>query len=207
MEERMNPEAVGKDASRREAAVDALRRDDGGRGLRALFETPRKRDLSPRDADLLARRKEGEGHRRRTSRRESGKKQRKAQAPVHSHKCATAQAPHIRSGPYSLGVVIAAEEADVARGMVLSDVIVRSSSSKREVRLPIAIKTELKDGGGATEIVHSFRNLDLPYEDYEFRATVTSASGGVRPLVISLKIRKKYSFEWRVPLWDMLMSA
>ena len=115
--------------------------------------------------------------------------------------------PHIRSGPYSLGVVIAAEEADVARGMVLSDVIVRSSSSKREVRLPIAIKTELKDGGGATEIVHSFRNLDLPYEDYEFRATVTSASGGVRPLVISLKIRKKDSFEWRVPLWDMLMSA
>ncbi len=85
LEERMNPKAVGKDASRRDAALGGLRRDDGRRGLRALFETPRRRDLSPRDADLLARRKEGEGHRRRTSRRESGQKQRKAQAPVHNH--------------------------------------------------------------------------------------------------------------------------
>ncbi|MDT0499291.1 hypothetical protein RM530_18270 [Algiphilus sp. W345] len=106
-------------------------------------------------------------------------------------------APAVRGAPYFLRIELNQRVADVA---VIRPVII--STHDGLVVANIAPPNIQKTDDGRTVLLVT--GLDVPYEDLVLNM---SLRGGDSELALTCPMRRKYSEEIRVPLWDRLLSA
>lgn len=114
--------------------------------------------------------------------------------------------PKERSSPYFLRVeLLGANKGHV----VLSDAKLTSSESGVNVDLGAAKRVEVTRRGDLVPVVtYSVNNLQLEYDDYTFDGVILSDSmDKSREAAFTCSLTRSYRTEWRVPLWDALMSV
>jgi len=106
-------------------------------------------------------------------------------------------APAVRGAPYFLRIVLNQGVADVA---VTRPVII--STHDGQVVANIAPPNIHKTDDGKTVLLAT--GIHVPYEDLVLN---TSLRGGGPEVALTCSMRRRYSEEIRVPLWDRLLSA
>lgn len=114
--------------------------------------------------------------------------------------------PKERSSPYYLRVEVVGEK----RGRVaLSEARLTSSESKRSVDLVGIKRAEVaRQGDPVPAVVYSADSLRLDYDNYVFDGVVVSEPTDREDAVtFTCALTKRYRVEWRISLWDVLMSV
>ena len=114
--------------------------------------------------------------------------------------------PRERSSPYYLRVEVVGDK----RGrVVLSEARLTSSESKKRVDLGGIKRAEMaRQGDPVPAVVYSADSLRLDYDNYVFDGVVVSGPTEREDAVaFTCALTKSYRSEWRIPLWDALMSV
>lgn len=114
--------------------------------------------------------------------------------------------PKERSSPYYLRVEVVREKRE---RVVLSEARLTSSESKKRVDLGGIKRAEVaRQGDPVPAVVYSVDSLRLDYENYVFEgAVVSEPTDGEGTVAFTCALTKSYRSEWRIPLWDALMSV
>ena len=114
--------------------------------------------------------------------------------------------PKERSSPYYLRVEVVGEKRE---RVVLSEPRLTSSESKKRVDLGGIKRAEVaRPGDPVPAVVYSVGSLRLDYDDYVFEgAVVSEPTDGEGTVAFTCALTKSYRSEWRIPLWDALMSV
>lgn len=114
--------------------------------------------------------------------------------------------PKERSSPYYLRVEVVGEKRE---RVVLSEARLTSSESKKSVDLDGIKRAEVaRPGDPVPAVVYSVDSLRLDYDNYVFEgAVVSEPTDGEGTVSFTCALTKSYRSEWRIPLWDALMSV
>lgn len=114
--------------------------------------------------------------------------------------------PKERSSPYYLRVEVVGEKKG---RVVLSEARLTSSESKKNVDLGGIKRVEVaRQGDLVPAVVYLVDSLRLEYDDYVFEGVVVAEPIGRNGAVaFTCSLTRSYRGEWRIPLWDALMSV
>lgn len=111
-----------------------------------------------------------------------------------------------RSSPYCLRAEVVGENRE---RVVLSEARLTSSESKKSVDLGGIKRAEVAwQGDPVPAVVYSVDALRLDYDNYVFEGVVVSEpTDGEGTVAFTCALTNSYRSEWRIPLWDALMSV
>lgn len=115
--------------------------------------------------------------------------------------------PNQRGNPYYLRVDATPQEG-WRGGLAIPDKIKLISASKtKEINL-LPIGESGSTNKARPVAVYLADSIDLTYEDYQISGTlIAGPESDVGDVPFTCALVKNYSSEWRVPLWDALMSV
>ncbi|WP_157835139.1 hypothetical protein [Xanthomonas sp. SHU 199] len=112
--------------------------------------------------------------------------------------------PRKRSSPYYLRIEAASENKG---RLTIGKVGMTSVASKKRVDLDKGERIEIKDSRGSVlSVVYLVDSLSIEYDDYFLHGVIERSANKDESIAFSCRFNRNEWTEWRVPLWDALMS-